>query len=111
VRSALRRTLERHGYAVLEAGSGDDALRVWSDRQGSVNLVITDMVMPAGMNGRELADRLKAARPQLKIIYTSGYADDTLADGSALRASTDFLEKPYRMQEVLRKIRAWLDRP
>src|SRR5205085_9618890 len=83
------------GYHVLEASTGTEALRVWEQYQGEIHLLLTDMVMPEGMSGMELAQRLLAARPDLKIIFASGYSMDDLdtdfiRDGHAL-----FLQTPY----------------
>ena len=109
VRTLVRNTLIRHGYQVLEAGSGAEALRVWADHKAQVALLLTDMVMPGGMTGADLAEALRAERPSLPVLYTSGYSDEMLGAGSALRDSPRFLEKPFAVATMLRAVRRCLD--
>src|SRR5439155_6691431 len=78
VRSLVRHTLVQRGYRVLEAGSGAEALDRVGGHAGQVDLLITDVVMP-GMSGRELADRILAARPGTRVLFISGYTDESLA--------------------------------
>src|SRR6185436_18060528 len=74
LRALTRAVLERHGYRVLEAASGVDALAQWEKCGTEVQLLLTDMVMPDGLTGRQLAKQLKVSKPDLRVIYTSGYS-------------------------------------
>jgi DNA-binding NtrC family response regulator len=111
--TALRRLsrliLERKGYRVHEAESGTAAWRLWQEHRDGIDMLITDMVMPGGLSGRELAEKALADKPALKIIYCSGYTDDMLGAGSNLRVNGNFLEKPFAPDELLRRIRAQFD--
>ncbi|MCK6549305.1 ATP-binding protein [Myxococcota bacterium] len=109
VRVLARRVLERAGYRVVEADSGPSALALWAERKATIDLLFTDMVMPLGMSGRQLAERLLAERPGLPVLYTSGYSDEILGPDSALRRSARFLEKPYGPKRLLEEVRRCLE--
>jgi PAS domain S-box-containing protein len=98
------------GYRVLEAASGDDALRVAEKHSGSIDLLFVDILMP-GMNGRELAEKIQARRPEVRVLYTSGYMDDTLARAGVLSHETAFLEKPFRLDQLAARIDELLVQP
>ncbi len=100
--------LARLGYSVLEAASGADALRIWRERGPSIDLLLTDVIMPQ-MSGRELADNLKADRPDVKIMFMSGYADDVLARHGIHQTGAAFLHKPFTVDVLGRKLRSILD--
>ena len=100
--------LQSAGYTVLAAGNGEDALRLVDRHEGPVHLVLTDVVMPR-MSGRELATRIAAARPEIKILYTSGYTDDTILRHGVLDRATHFIGKPYTAAELTQKVREVLD--
>jgi two-component system, cell cycle sensor histidine kinase and response regulator CckA len=109
LRELTKLVLQRLGYRVLEAASGVEALSVWVENKGRIDLLLTDMVMPEGLTGRELAKQLRAQQPALKVIYVSGYSLD--ATGTAIRrqdAST-FLQKPYHPRKLAQTIRQCLD--
>jgi len=109
VRCLARMVLERLGYNVLEAGTGVEALQVWEQHQHQIALVLTDMVMPGGINGRDLVERLLAKQPGLKFIYSSGYhaiAGDNACD---LLCGANFLEKPYHPAKLAQAVRERLD--
>jgi PAS domain S-box-containing protein len=108
VRRLAVRVLAASGYQVLEAGDGAEALRVYAAQQGRIALVITDVVLP-GMSGKELADKLRQARPDQKILYTSGYSENTIAHQGVVDAGVHFLPKPYLPSALIEKIRAVLD--
>jgi signal transduction histidine kinase/CheY-like chemotaxis protein len=108
VRMAARRILERHGYHVLEAGDGEQALRVSGGYGEVIHLMITDMVMPR-MSGDELAHKLAALRPAMKVIYVSGYTEDAVTRRGVLEASTAYVQKPFSPASLLRKVREILD--
>ena len=111
VRTVARRTLESWGYSVLEAPDGEAALAVCRSHSGSIDALITDVVMP-GIDGRELARRLPALRPELRgVIYVSGYAsDDVEADGRPASERV-FLRKPFSRRALLGAVRRLLDAP
>ena len=106
VKSLLRRVLQAGGYSVLEAGSGRDALDLGSRHLGRLDLLLTDVVMP-GMSGTELADHLGRERPELRVLYTSGYTDDAVLGAVA---ASPFLAKPFTPDALLRAVREVLDR-
>jgi PAS domain S-box-containing protein len=109
VRSLARTLLERKGYHVIEADSGLSALEIWQEQRDAIDLLFTDMVMPEGISGRELAARLLAEKPGIKVIYTSGYTDDMLGENSPLRNNPNFLEKPFSSHKLLQRVRDCLD--
>jgi nitrogen-specific signal transduction histidine kinase/CheY-like chemotaxis protein len=108
VRRLLAHVLQRRGYRVLEACDGEDALRIFEERPGQIQLVLTDMVMPK-VGGRELGEKLRRANPGLPIIYMSGYTDDVLVRTGALGPGMLFLEKPLRPEVLAAKVRETLD--
>src|SRR5260221_609263 len=108
LRELARIILSDYKYQVLEASTGAEAIRVWEAHQGQVDLLLTDMVMPEGMNGRELADKLKLRKPALKIIYTSGYSAEVMGADSAHR-NIRFLQKPYPPPQLAQAVRECLD--
>jgi CheY-like chemotaxis protein len=109
VRLLIRQVLEGAGYGVLEARSGEEALSVAARHPGTIDLLVTDVVMP-GMGGREMADRLAAERPGLRSLFMSGYTEDAILAQGVLQASIDFIEKPFTPSALLRKVRQVLDR-
>ncbi len=109
VRKLARNILQRFGYHVLEADSPVTALEFWREHHTKIALLFTDMVMPGQMTGLELSQQLLAEKPSLKVIYTSGYTDEMLKEGSALRESPNFLQKPYLPDELLKTVRTALD--
>lgn len=102
VRRLARLTLESHGFTVLEARSPGDALLLAEQHSDSIDLLVTDMIMP-GMSGRELVERLLQSRPGLKVLYMSGYSDDVLDDRGALGPGMAFLPKPYSPTTLAQK--------
>ncbi len=109
VRQLTRQVLERQGYQVLEAGDGNATLLVCEKYKGQIHLMMTDVVMP-GMSGRELADRIKSSHPEMKVLYTSGYADDTIVHYGVSRDRVNYLQKPFTMEGLARKVREVLDK-
>jgi PAS domain S-box-containing protein len=110
VRKIAHQILQRSGYAVLEAVDGEDALRRYEQHPEPIRLLLTDVIMP-GINGRELAERLAARHPTMKVLFMSGYTDDVLSRHGGLGLDTAFLEKPFTCDALLLKIHEVLDRP
>jgi len=108
VRQLVRELLEAEGYKILEAQNGDEALRV-ADTHSDIDLLITDVVMP-GMSGRELSARLCASHPHTKLLYLSGYTEDAIVHEGVLDPGTAFLQKPFTLQTLSRKVREVLGR-
>ena len=109
VRRILRIELTRAGYRVLESESGTAACKSWPELRHKVDLLLTDVVMPGGIDGPTLAQKLRADRPQLKVILMSGYNVSLVRDRAALGADVDFIPKPFVLKEVLRVVRQQLD--
>jgi two-component system, cell cycle sensor histidine kinase and response regulator CckA len=110
LRGLTRLLLEECGYTVLDSGDPADAIRMAASHKGPLPLLITDVVMP-GFSGRILAERLAAARPETKVLYTSGYADDEVAQDGLAGTDCAFLEKPFTRDALIRKVREILDQP
>ncbi|MGH7580406.1 MAG: PAS domain S-box protein [Gemmatimonadales bacterium] len=108
VRSSARRLLERQGYHVLEARHGADALRIVEESNRPIDLVVTDLVMPE-MGGKELAERLRAHRPALKVLFMSGYTEKVITAGGVMPPNTGFVEKPFTVEQLMRRLREILD--
>lgn len=109
LRGMVRLILESYGYTVLEAEDGVKALSVWKEHQGKVDLLLTDVVMPGGMSGRDLAEKLQTEKKSLKVIYTSGHSFDYIGGDTPLHDGINFLQKPYRPLKLAQTIRACLD--
>jgi PAS domain S-box-containing protein len=109
LRKFAQEVLLRHGYRVLDAENGEDALRVSQAHEGSIDLMITDVVMPK-MGGKEAADRLQPFYPQMKVIYMSGYTDNAIVHHGVLAPGLNFLQKPFSAEGLARKVREALDR-
>jgi PAS domain S-box-containing protein len=108
VRALAREALTRSGYRVFEAVNGEEGLRIAREEAGSIDLVVTDIVMPV-MGGRELAARLTAIWPDLKILFTSGYTDDAILHEGTTQPGTAFIQKPFTPELLLRVAREMLD--
>ena len=109
VRRLTVRALAERGYNVLEAEDGESALEVAREHTGDLQLLVTDVVMP-GMNGKELADRLTAERPDLRVLYISGYAEHAVVRQGVLVEGIAFLSKPFDLSELARTVREVLDK-
>jgi CheY-like chemotaxis protein len=109
LRASVRNVLSRLGYTVLEASDGASALEVWKQNFGKIHLLLTDMVMPGGMTGKDLNDRLIKENPELKVIYTSGYTAEVAGKDYPLEEGVNFLTKPFHAQKMTQTVRARLD--
>ncbi len=108
VRSSVRRLLEWHGYTVLEARNGADALRIYEANEGGIDLVLTDIVMPE-MGGHELVERLRARRPDLRVLFMSGYTEGASTRNGSMPPGTGFVQKPFSVETLMRRLREVLD--
>jgi CheY-like chemotaxis protein len=108
VRRAVLAILRRGGYKILEAASGRAALELIERHEGRIDLLITDVVMPE-LSGRELALRIAELRPNIKVLYMSGYTDDTIVRHGVLEASMAFIQKPATPTDLLSKVREVLE--
>ena len=109
VRLLSARVLRRAGYNVLVASHGAEALALASEHQGEIDLLLTDVVMP-GMSGRELAQRLMPTRPEMRLLFTSGYTEDEIVRHGVSGLGTAFLEKPFTPDGLASKVRDVLQR-
>ena len=110
LREMARDFLSDCGYRILEANSGRDAIRVWKQHQGEIDLLLTDMKMPEGISGMDLAEHMLAEQPGLRVIFTSGYSDDVVSPEILERTNARFLAKPYAYTDLTRIVRECLDR-
>ncbi|MGB7769419.1 MAG: PAS domain-containing protein [Verrucomicrobiia bacterium] len=110
VRLLAGNLLRRCGYTILVAESGVVALAMWKEHREKIHLLLTDMVMPDGISGRELAEKLKSDRPELKVIYTSGYSADIIGREPKWIEGSNFLQKPYHPLKLAQIVRNCLDR-
>jgi PAS domain S-box-containing protein len=108
VRKLASSMLSRQGYTVLEAASGSEALRVWRRHAASIDMILTDVVMPS-MDGPELAAELKAQRPDLKVLYMSGYTEDVLGKHGVTVSESTFIHKPFTSGALAHSVRSVLD--
>ena len=110
-RTLVRSLLTRLGYRVLEAPTGVLALKIWREHRHEIRLLFTDLIMPDGMNGRELAARLLQEAPQLKVIYTSGYSAEVAGPDFPLHEGGNYLAKPFQAAALAHTVRRRLDSP
>ena len=108
VRAIGVRTLHAHGFQVLEAVDGIDALIVARGYHGVIHVLVTDVVMPR-MGGKELAERLSAERPEMRVLFASGYTRNAIVHQGVLEKGTSFLQKPYVPATLVAKVREVLD--
>jgi CheY-like chemotaxis protein len=111
LRQLLAKVLQQSGYKVITATNAVEAEAIWREQAQSIDLLLTDIIMPEGVTGCDLAIRLKAQRPQLKVIFTSGYSRNLIASEIALQEGVNYLPKPYHPGKVVQMVRSCLDRP
>ena len=108
VRAVAKQVLQRQGYTVLEAPHGEAALHLAQKHRGPIHLLLTDVVMPV-LSGRRLAEQLAPLRPDMKVLYASGYTDDSVVRHGILESGTAYLQKPFTPDSLARKVREALD--
>jgi CheY-like chemotaxis protein len=108
LRAIVSDTLRASGYRVLEADDGLRAIELSDDTAERIDLLLTDVILP-GLSGRSVAERLRATRPRMKVIYMSGYTDDFIAEHGVVSPHTVLLEKPFAIALLLLKVRETLD--
>ena len=104
VRQLVRDTLASKGYRVLEADSGEAGIAIADKHEGQIDLIITDVMMP-GMSGREMVNKLNQTRPAIRILYLSGYTEDAIVSEGKFESGTAFLQKPFSLQSLSKKVR------
>jgi DNA-binding NtrC family response regulator len=109
VRQLAERVLREYGYSVLLSTCGPEALELAARHTEPIQLMITDVIMPGGMNGKQLADRMAATRPGMKVLYISGYADGSLFSTKEQEVRIHLLEKPFSPTVLVQKVRELLD--
>lgn len=110
LRGMVRSLLETYGYTVIEAENGVAALSIWQEYKDKIDLLLTDVVMPEGMSGHDLAQKLTADKKSLEVIFTSGHSIDLISRDIKLREGINFLQKPYQALTLAQTIRRGLDR-
>jgi CheY-like chemotaxis protein len=109
VRKSISTILKRNGYDVVAAANGSEALELWGAHRHEVALLLTDLVMPGGMKGHELARQLQSAESYLKVVYMSGYSAEIAGRDLELRSGENFVQKPFLTDHLLETIRRSLD--
>ena len=110
VRNFAVAVLKGYGYRVLEAPNANEALRICGREREPIHLVLTDVVMPH-MSGRELAAKLAAMRPEIKVLYMSGYTDNVIVHHGVLDAGANYIQKPFGPEQLAGKVRTALGQP
>ena len=110
VRALVANMLRKHGYNVLLASAGDQALEIAGRHRGSIQLLLTDVMMP-GMNGRMLSERLATLRPDTRVLYMSGYSDDAILMHGVKNSAAHFIQKPFSIDSLVHKVREALSAP
>jgi CheY-like chemotaxis protein len=109
LRDLAQLILQDCGYRVVQAGSGVEALTIWQKNQGTIDLLLTDMIMPDGLSGKDLAESLLGHKPTLKIIFTSGYNVEEFGNEAVSNNGSQFLQKPYSRFSLAKAVRDCLD--
>ncbi len=110
LRKLAQQTLRMYGYQVLDAADGKSAISLCLQHKGPIHLALTDVIMP-GLSGREVANRLLELRPEMRVLFMSGYTDDAIVHQGALEEAANFIQKPFAPDSLARKVREVLDQP
>ena len=110
VQQIVMKALDRYGYRVVPAANGPEALKVWAERRADIALLLTDLIMPEGMSGLQLARQLTEQNPQLRVVYSSGYSAEIAGKEMRMTAGVNYLAKPYELEQLFRTVRLALDR-
>jgi PAS domain S-box-containing protein len=110
LRDAVNKALSQLGYRVIEAVNGVEALEIWKQRRDEIDLTLTDLIMPGGMSGKDLGERLLKENPRLKVVYMSGYSPENAAKDFQLSGGASYLAKPFEMHQLAKIVRQMLDR-
>ena len=106
LRMLVEGVLQHHGYTVCSAASGEEATEVWRKQNGQFDLLLTDMMLPDGVTGHQIAQQLRTEHPALKVIYASGFSNDLIEGGErGLTQGINFLQKPFSTQSLVQTIR------
>ncbi len=105
VRLIIKAVLERSGYVTLMANNGEEAAALWSKHQSDIELLFTDIVMPGGVTGKDLADVLRAERPSLKVVFCSGFGADIIGVETFNSPGNYFLAKPFDVERLSQVVR------
>jgi len=108
LREVISRGLKKFGYKILEAANGGEALLICEKQKGPIDLLLTDVVLPQ-MSGRELAERLRSFRADMKVLYMSGYTENAIVNNGILKENVGFLQKPFKVNVLVQKIREIMD--
>jgi two-component system, cell cycle sensor histidine kinase and response regulator CckA len=108
VRRVVMKALVKHGYKVLEAKNGKDALQICASYADRIHLLLTDVIMP-GMNGRQLAELLAPSRPEMNVLYMSGYTENVIVNRGILKPGISFIEKTFTSERLCFKVREVLE--
>ncbi|MCD6120393.1 MAG: response regulator [Spirochaetales bacterium] len=109
VRTVTSRILSVKGYSVLNAGNASEAINICKRRKEDIAMLITDIIMPGGMSGPDLVKYLSGIHPEMKVLYISGYTEDTIGHHGVPETGTSFLQKPFTSKALLELIRSLLD--
>ena len=109
LRNITKRILQKYGYAILEAEDGENALNLSETIERPIHLLLTDLVMPV-MSGTDLAEKLQSIRPETRVIYMSGYTDNSIVHHGILRHDINFIKKPFSPESLGKKVRHVLDK-
>jgi DNA-binding NtrC family response regulator len=111
VRELARHVLTENGYTVLAARHGEEALQLCERHGGPLHLLLTDVIMPRGLSGRQLAEHLALLCPEIRVLYMSGYTDNAIVHHGVLDPGVNFLQKPFAADALVAKVRQALDTP
>jgi DNA-binding NtrC family response regulator len=109
VRRLMVRSLRLLGYGIFEAENGQAAMSMWQQRRGEFDLLLSDMVMPEGLTGLDLAEKFKKEKPNLKVIISSGYSEDMTGQARLAAHGIIYLPKPYKIESLSKAVRNCLD--